>query len=303
MICDSETIPPKEDTTQAVTTAEPVTNVESTETTPVVAIAEQTHVETTPETDAQTASTTSSATTTTTNSNRRFNIHFQQKTKYIRDMWSQQRARINKDYSQFIIILFMCVIAIISCIAALTTNNWICDPSMNQYFGLWNTCYWSSSIKSDVFMINPIENNNTLSNQTVQWEPKRGMWCAKQDLWNVKVEMAEQWRIDQVYASQGLIICGIIMYIVSVVCIVLAWKFMKINNMNYVRNTMITSLFVQIIAFLLLLIGFFLFIFTDRLSTSIILLFVYFAFAIFVTNVVNFITIEYKSYKIRQVGI
>jgi len=93
MICDSETIPPKEDTTQAVTTAEPVTNVESTETTPVVAIAEQTHVETTPETDAQTASTTSSATTTTTNSNRRFNIHFQQKNKiYQRHVVSATRS-------------------------------------------------------------------------------------------------------------------------------------------------------------------------------------------------------------------
>lgn len=275
MICN-DNIPSKEDTTvEATTTTVTATTTTTTE----------------PECVA-----TSSTSTNPTTANRFFNIQFQQKTRQIREMWIAQRGRINKNYSQFILIILLCFLAIISCIASLTTSNWTCNASANQYYGIWNSCWWEP--KQEVFSIT--ENNNTTmaSNDTII--PQK-MMCAKQVFDIIETSWAEQWRLDQIYASQGLIISGIVMYIISVVCIFLGYKFIRMNNMNYLRNTLITSVFVQIIAFLLLLIGFFLFIFTDKFSTSIILLFVYFALAIFATNIINFITIEYKCYKIRQI--
>ena len=237
-----------------------------------------------------------------TAANRLFNWQFQQKTKYLREMWSQHKVTIDKDHSQLLLICVITCVGVLCSIGSLLTNYWISDSQTHTHFGIWNSC-WQISTKTD-------GNENatyTLWNETeivpvnetvgIKW------WCAHQGVYDINMNSAEKWRVDQVFASQGLLVCGAVLYLFSVVMLSLAYKFIGLSKWNTVRNTLVISMFVQIVAFLMQLIGYFLYIFTDRASVSIVLLFVYFGLAIFATNIINFITIEYKAYKIRQMTI
>lgn len=240
-------------------------------------------------------------TTINTPANRLFNVQFQQKTKYLREMWSQHKVKIDKDHSQLILICFLTCIGILCSVGSLFTKYWISDSNTQTHYGIWNVCWqeklaqWSDNNDTSINW-----NETEVVNQTTtgtKW------WCARQGVYDLNVNLAEKWRVDQVFASQGLLVCGTILYVFSVVMLGLAYKFIGLNRLNTVRNTLVISMFVQMIAFIMQLIGYFLFIFTDRASVSIALLFVYFGLAIFATNIINFITIEYKSYKIRQMTI
>lgn len=276
---NSESIPPKEDTC-AVEKAEQATTT-----------------------------TTNSTTTATTISNDMANaqasrFQFGQKAKMFRDMFTQHKLKLDSDQTQLCLIIVMSVLAVLASLSALTTNNWTCDSEHS--FGLWNTCHKTMPAAENettlVVNLNTTTFNETASAVLSTSQPA-GTVCAKQTLFEVKIEYAEQSRIDQVTAAQGLIVCGTILYILSVVTLSLGYKFIKVKNLNSVRNALVTSMFVQIISFFLQLIGFFLYILTDRLSISVGLLFIYFGLAMFATNIINFITIEYKSYKIRQISI
>lgn len=274
---NSESIPPKEDTC-AVEKTEQITTT-----------------------------TTNSTTTATTISNDMANaqasrFQFGQKAKMFRDMFTQHKLKLDGDQTQLFVIIVMSVLAVLASLSALATNNWTCDGE--QSFGLWNTCRKTAPVENETTTL-VVNLNTTTFNGTGQavFTAVPGTVCAKQTLFDVKVEYAEQSRIDQVTAAQGLIVCGTILYILSVVALSLGYKFIKVKNLNSVRNALVTSMFVQIISFFLQLIGFFLYILTDRLSISVGLLFIYFGLAMFATNIINFITIEYKSYKIRQISI
>jgi len=142
-------------------------------------------------------------------------------------------------------------------------------------------------------------NNETMIEQL----PKSSVLCAQQGLYDIKIEYALQSRIDQVATAQGLIVSGCILYAFSVLTVILAYRYINMNNLNSVRNTLVTSICVQIFAFLMMLVGFFLFILTERLALSVILVFVYFGLTMLATNLINFITIEYKTFKTRQFAI
>lgn len=261
---------------------------------------------------------------------RKFNLQFQQRTKYLREMWSEQRVKINKDYSQFWCIIILCFISILASLASISTSNWTCgwttassfvQESKNDSiptqewewatFGVWNTCNQQQTATpvNETFNFENNVNGTTNMNKqmdqdnvTISWA-EQTWWCAKQDLGRIVMQVADQTRLDQVTAAQSLMSIGIVLYVFSLVCIVLGFRFLRsecANRMNRVRNALIISLVVQVFAFLMMLIGFFLFVYTDRLSISVVLLFVYFVFAIFATNLINFITIEYKAYKMRK---
>jgi hypothetical protein len=72
-----------------------------------------------------TQSTTS--TRTTTNSQGLFRSQFQQKTKYLRDMWSQHQIKITQENGQLFFIILLTVLGIACSMAALISNRWICD--------------------------------------------------------------------------------------------------------------------------------------------------------------------------------
>lgn len=236
----------------------------------------------------------------TSNANARFlRTQFEQKTRILQEFWTQQHlhiTKLNRDHSQLFIILIMSTIGILCSLIAISTNNWICDQSSNVCYGIWNTCYISEK------MINhsaaAIDQNETMIPLV-----KSRIACAQQELSYVKIDFAMQSRIDQVGTSQGMIVVGCILYLFSVLTMALAYRYINMNNLNSVRNALVTSICVQILAFLMLLIGFFLFIYTERMSLSVILMFVYFGLAILVSNLINFITIEYKTFKLRQISI
>ena len=69
----------------------------------------------------------------------------------------------------------------------------------------------------------------------------------------------------------------------------------KKNLIYLIRNLLVICLLMIFIAVLVQIIGFFLFIYAEKLSTGCFILFIYFLLAIFVTNTINFFTIKYKS--------
>ena len=231
------------------------------------------------------------------NKTSRFNkAFFQQRTKLMRGFIAERRFQMKTDQTQLFIILFMSCLAVLCSVIGLGTNNWMCDTNTNQSYGLWNTCY------------NPpvsltLQTNASSENQTnIEPVNKNEVKCAIQGLNSVIVMPGEKSRIDQLTASQSLIICGTIMYALAVIGMSLAYKYMCDQNLNYVRNCLVTAMVVQIVSFFIQLIGFYLYITNETYSTSIALLFAYFGMAIFSTNIINFFTIEYKSFKIRQVS-
>jgi hypothetical protein len=222
-----------------------------------------------------------------TNSRGLFRTQFQQKTRLVRQLLSQQQQRIkeNQDSTQLITIIILSILAIGCSIGAVLTNSWYCDP-MNR-FGLWNTC----------FSVNRELQSDTNSSVTVTLPEKM---CARQEMGQVLIGFAEQSRIDQVTAAQGLIIGGSILYALSILSNCFGCRFIQMKNLNSLRNMLVVGMFLQILSFIFHIVGFFLFILTDHLSTSVTLLFIYFGIAIFGTNIINFITIEYKCYKYRH---
>jgi hypothetical protein len=260
-----------------------------------------------PEVDSSETTKETETATSTANTNKtataKLNIQFQQKTKYIREMWSQHRVKLDKGHSQLLFICVLTAFGIICSMASLLTNYWISDSMSHVNFGLWNTCWqekYSFALEEEEEQNKTmpiIEAANETQVQSLKW------LCARQGIYSVAVNPAEKWHVDQVFASQGLLVAGTVMYGLSVVMLSLAYRFINMNRLNLVRNTLVTAMFAQMLAFLMQLIGYFLFIFTDRATISIALLFVYFGLTIFATNIINFITIEYKAYKTRQMTI
>lgn len=222
---------------------------------------------------------------------------FEQKTRLLHDFWQQQHQQImklNRDHSQLIIIITMSVIGILCSIIALSTNNWTCNSNTSVCYGLWNSCYYSERSLNNL----TIGQNDSMTEVT-----KSSILCVNQDLNDIRIESSFQSRIDQVTASQALLIIGCILYAFSVVTCILAYRFINLNNLNSVRNSLVASILVQILTYFMLLVGFYFFIATERYSMSIVLMFVYFALAMIASNIINFITIEYKSFKSRQIAI
>lgn len=117
------------------------------------------------------------------------------------------------------------------------------------------------------------------------------------------VAQTDHSRVDQVQASQGLIICGTVVYAISLVALVFALRYVKqkpVGNLNMMRNLLVAAIFSQLLAMLLHIIGFFMYILTERISISVGILFVYFGLGVLILPAINFVTIEYKAYKMRQ---
>jgi len=238
-----------------------------------------------------TKSTTSTSTGTTTNSQGMFRTQFEQKTKILREAWSQHQLKITKDNCQLFTIILISTFGIACNIAAISSDRWTCDSQIS--FGLWNTCYQpiTDGPLWDIYKRNSSENDSVIAT------PLEPIKCAKQGIRWVEIDLAQPTRIGQVYAAQGLLVCGCIFYIFSLFTICLSYRFVKTSSLNSLKNTLIASVCIQFFAFLLMLIGFYLFILTEQYSISVGLLFVYFGLAMFASNTINFITVEYKTHK------
>lgn len=234
-----------------------------------------------------TKSTASTDTGTSTNSQGLFRTQFQQKTKLLRDTWQQHHLKLTKDNFQLFGILLLTILGLACSVSAIASNRWTCDLQLS--FGLWDTCYqpitdgpiWSEA------------NNST--NETI--ESIQPIKCAKQGVRWVEIELAQQARVNRVYASQALLVSGCILYAFSLVTICLAYRFVKSSSLKSLKNALIASISIQFFAFFLMLIGFYLFILTEQYSVSVGLLFIYFGLAMFASNTINYFTVEYRSYE------
>jgi hypothetical protein len=294
MICDE--IPSKQDT--AIITTETVTVEGGTEpvmTTEAAVIDAPAVLTTEVETTTNVTANTNSNNSTWMN-RERLRTYFQQKNKIFRDAWHTHQSRMSRDRDQahLMFIIVMSIIAIGLSVWAITTPYWICSStgSPNNHAGLWDTCGTRSAFNQVPSLTDAPIVNETSSIQ-----------CVRQVLGHWAAHSESRDRADQLMASQGLLVAGTIVYALSLVGTFLGWRFIQMQtHLNALRNVLVMSMFVQIVAFLMHLIGFFLFILTENVSISIGLLFVYFGIAIFATNFINFITIEYKCYKFRQLA-
>lgn len=275
------------DETGAVTTDKPETVAETTTT--VTTTTEK--VVENGETTAPVVTTTTTTTTVTNGAPRSF--QFGAKAKMFRDMLAQHKPQLDSDQTQILFIIGLLTLACLCSLGAIGTNYWQCEGDL--HVGLWNTCQ-EQTIFTAPETTNSTETNSTTVTTTV-------MCVYHNSRNNLDLIVADQTRIDQVHASQGLIVCGTILYVASLFAMIFVYRFIKnkpSRNMNMMRNLLVAGIFAQLLAFLLQLVGFFFYILTERHSTSVGLLFVYFGLAMFGTNVINFITIEYKAYKQRQ---
>jgi hypothetical protein len=272
--------------------------------------------------------------------------HFEQKSKYLRDVWSTMAnttqthtaaiiPKLNKDNAQFLWIIGLTFFAILCSGSSLYLNYWTCDTA--RHFGIWNTCYKNTPSNTPIVVVGMNDglivkknvhkhvltehhpNDTFINTTTAPLMPDTAMLassilCAQQTLYDVKVMISEQSRVDTIKAAQALLVIGAVLYFISLIAICLSYKYIRIstttttpttiiNKWNYVRNGLAISVGAQIISFIIQLIGFFLYIYTDRAASSIIILFFNFGLAIFFTNITNFITIEYKVFKNRQISI
>ena len=229
-----------------------------------------------------------SSTATSTNSQGMFRSQFQQKSKILRDIWSRHQSMITRQNGQLFFIIWLSVLGVACSIVALTSSRWSCDANVG--YGLWNSCY-------QPITDGPIISSNSTNLTMPAIQPVR---CVQQDIGNIVVsDWPEQARVDKIYASQGLIVTGVLLYVFSLITIGLAYRFIHTNSLNLLRNALVASVFIQFIAYFLLLVGFYLFILTEQFSISVGLLFVYFGIVMFASNIINFITVEYKSFKKR----
>jgi len=234
--------------------------------------------------------------TTTTNGAPR-SFQFGAKAKIIRDMISQHKININfqADQTQLVFIVTLLTVAVLLSFAAIATNYWQC--SGEDHYGLWNTCQ-----KQTVLTPPEIETSNSTDNNSTTMSS--AVVCVYHNAQNqLELIVADKSRIDQVDASKGLLICGTVMYVLSLIALVFAYRFIATKpsrSLDYMRNLLVGSIFIQILAYVVLLLGFFLYITTERLQTGVSILFAYFGAAFFGTNAINFFTIDYKTYKQRQ---
>lgn len=297
---------------EIVDSAEPVVATSTDQTTQVVT--ETTEAATTTEIKVEETTETQNeqVTPATTTTKQPFNpgatlaAYFQAKNQLMRQMWAEQQVRLaaarSRDQTHLVGIIVIVFIAVACSIAAIATQNWICSccPNSAGHYGIWNTCFYANTT--------PTSNNDSVvvvpSAETVS-----RVSCARQELGQLIVSVADQSRVDQVTAAQGLITAGTVIYALSLLGALQACRLLGAGStattdgqhLNVLRNLLAMAMFIQIVSFLMHLIGLFLYMLTEHISTSIGLLFVYFGIAIFATNFINFITIEYKCYKFRQV--
>jgi hypothetical protein len=178
----------------------------------------------------------------------------------------QMTKNFSSNTKLFIILLIMCIS--ISCnIVSLSTNYWTCSGPQN--YGLWNSCF---------------RKNNSIE-----------IFCAHQSTNQIEILHADINKIDQIKISKGLLILSTILNLCSLTSIgALIWSK---SNLNLMRNMFVFTIGSQIISIYSQLIGFFMFILTEKLSTSTWLLLLYFMIAICTTNILNFFTIRYRTLK------
>lgn len=167
------------------------------------------------------------------------------------------------------LLLFLLISCIsLSCnIVSLSTNYWTCSGPQN--YGLWNSCF---------------RVNNSVE-----------IFCAHQSTYQIELLHADINMVDQIKVSKGLLILSTILNLCSLTSIgVLLW--IK-DDLNLIRNMFVFTITCQIISIYSQIIGFFMFILTEKLSTSAWLLLLYFLITIFTTNILNFFTIRYKTLK------
>lgn len=175
---------------------------------------------------------------------------------------------------EYLAVVLLVVIILACYLTSILISYWSCD--FNSHYGLWNLC--ESSLNDTTTTI-----------------------CSIQTLQGIHTVYADVQLIDEIYLSKILLIFALCVYFVVFFMLIFTYIYTRIYNEHkkdlifFIRNLSIIILFVMIIAFLMHLIGFFLFISLEKFSTSSFALITYFLLAIFTTNTVNFITIKYKS--------
>lgn len=178
---------------------------------------------------------------------------------------------------QFLSVVCLLVIGLICNVMSIISNYWVCDGKSQEHYGLWDSC---------------VQMNDTNSNLTMTQ-------CAIQTVNDIYFIYAEQQLIEEINLGKSLLVVSLFLHFISIVILLFTFFYSKFTNKKnfiyLIRNLLVLCLIFIMTAILIQIIGFFLFIYGEKLSTGCFVLFIYFLFAIFITNTINFFTIKYKS--------
>jgi hypothetical protein len=180
---------------------------------------------------------------------------------------------------EYLAVVGLSIIGFLSNLASIIANYWICDDKSQMHYGVWDSC---------------ITKDDSITNLTITQ-------CAIQTINEIYFIHAEQQLVEELNLGKSLLVISLCFHFIAIFLLLFIFFYSKFNierkkNLIYlIRNILVLSLILTVTAILIQIIGFFLFIYGEKLSTGCFILFIYFLLAIFVTNTINFFTIKYKS--------
>ena len=189
-------------------------------------------------------------------------------------------SRACNNDNQYFLVIGLVVTGFLTNFLSLLSYYWICDAKDPISYGIWNSC---SSYVDDS------DKNLTITE------------CAIQTLNEIYFKNAEPQLLEELTFAKVLLIISSSSYFIVMCMLMFTFLYSKYmakkkRNLIYlIRNLLVIILLIIILATFLQLIGLFLFIYVEKMSTGSFILFVYFLLAIFVTNTINFFTIKYKA--------
>jgi len=201
---------------------------------------------------------------------------------------------INFENWPFFWIMFFTFVAFTCALVATIMPNWIYAPDTGMGLGLWNTCQRV-----------PVVNNNT--DMPVTW--KEGnitiyptyLQCGRQTFWNITTYNSPESRASFIFAAQFLICTALAFFAISFFTLIAAffWHNSSNQHLDAVRNWYIVSIMLQMFAFWFMIIGVFVYIYTEQLMGGVMAMFAYFIVAFFI-GFIGFIAVDFQMYQTNK---
>lgn len=242
--------------------------------------------------------------------------------------WRNQRVHATAvpfDFWPFFWIMFFTMLALITGIVAVSTNYWVWSPptppkhvgyfnsTMNEtwinrndsaHWGLWDSCR-VPVVNQNFTSVETTTAGSTIVvvEKTKQYSTPQQVECVQHHIYHSWMQIVSRSYFSYMQAAQGLIITALIFFFISLITLMYAYRFADQTNLNHVRNWYLASIFIQVAAFWMMIIGVFFYVFTVyHIMAGPMVMFFYFLLSFFV-GIIAFLVVEFKAYKLKHARI